>query len=143
MNILFFLTPKSKIKSIVSNMSIRQVLEIFEHYRYTVLPIIDENGCFIKTINEGDLLYYVKNNLKFNVNEYNNINVLEVPTYRSYTAINVLEPMDALINMAMDQNFVPVVDDKGVFIGIITRKSILSYLRSRAQDALGHINIKE
>ena len=34
------------------------------------------------------------------------------------------EPED-LVFRAMEQNFIPVVDDWGSFIGIITRKSIL------------------
>ena len=127
MNILFFLTPKSHIKVIESSMSIRQVLEIFEHYRYSTLAIIDEKGKYLSTISEGDLLYYLKNNLKFDLRSYENINILVVPTYRPYKAISVLEEMDALIIKAMDQNFVPVVDDNGSFIGIITRRSIFLY----------------
>ncbi len=131
MNILFFLTPKSYIKVIEETMSIRQVLEIFEHYRYSTLAIIDKNGKYLSTISEGDLLYYLKNNLKFDLRSYENINILEVPTYRPYKAISILEEMDALIIKAMDQNFVPVIDDKGSFIGIITRKSIIKYLMDK------------
>ncbi len=131
MNILFFLTPKSHIKVIESTMSIRQVLEIFEHYRYSTLSIIDEKGKFVSTISEGDLLYYLKNNLKFDLRSYENINIMKVPTYRPYKAISVLEEMDALIVKAMDQNFVPVIDDQGSFIGIITRKSIIKYLMDK------------
>ncbi len=128
MNILFFLTPKSQIKVIENTMSIRQVLEIFEHYRYSCLSIIDEKGKYLTTITEGDLLYYLKNNLKFDLRSYESINIMEVPTYRPYEAISILEEMDSLIDKSMNQNFVPVVDDKGSFIGIITRKSIIKYL---------------
>ena len=131
MNILFFLTPKSYIKVIEETMSIRQVLEIFEHYRYSTLAIIDKSGKYLSTISEGDLLYYLKNNLKFDLRSYENINILEVPTYRPYKAISILEEMDALIIKAMDQNFVPVIDDKGSFIGIITRKSLIKYLMDK------------
>ena len=35
--------------------------------------------------------------------------------------------MEDLIKKAMNQNFVPVVDDQNKFIGIITRKSIIEY----------------
>ncbi len=131
MNILFFLTPKSMIKCIESTYSIRQVLEIFEHYRFSILPIIDEKGKYIKTISEGDLLYYLKNNLKFDITQYEQINILDVPTYRDYEAISVLEDMDKLVLKALDQNFVPVIDDLGSFVGIITRKSLIKYLVER------------
>ena len=131
MNILFFLTPKSYIKVIEETMSIRQVLEIFEHYRYSTLAIIDKSGKYLSTISEGDLLYYLKNNLKFNITQYEQINIMDVPTYRNYEAISVLEDMDKLVLKALDQNFVPVVDDLGSFVGIITRKSLIKYLVER------------
>ena len=35
--------------------------------------------------------------------------------------------MEDLIDRAMEQNFVPVVDDRGQFIGIITRRDIIGY----------------
>ena len=35
--------------------------------------------------------------------------------------------MDELYELAMNQNFVPVTDDEGIFIGIVTRKNIIKY----------------
>lgn len=128
LNILFFLTPKSKIKCVDETMSIRQVLEIFEHYRYQVIPVLSKDGRYLKSISEGDLLYYLKNNLKFNIKEYETHNILEVPINRDYKEINVLEDIPSLIILLKDQNYVPVIDDKSSFIGIITRKSIIEYL---------------
>ncbi len=43
--------------------------------------------------------------------------------------------MDDLINKAMNQNFVPVVDGEQCFIGIIKRKDIIQYLTSRLMAA--------
>ena len=39
--------------------------------------------------------------------------------------------MDELVNKITNQNFVPVVDDNNVFIGIITRKDVILYLANR------------
>ena len=36
--------------------------------------------------------------------------------------------MDELLNVAMNQNFVPVIDDLGSFSGIVTRRDIIKYL---------------
>ena len=42
------------------------------------------------------------------------------------------------MSKAVNQNFVPVVDDKDIFIGIITRKDIIQYLdRQRRQADAG------
>ena len=35
--------------------------------------------------------------------------------------------MEDLIDRALNQNFVPVVDDRGFFIGMVTRKDIIKY----------------
>lgn len=134
MNILFFLTPKSKIKCVESKMSVRQVLEIFEHYRYQVLPVIDENGCYIESISEGDLLYFVKENLNRDASFFGKINITKVPVYRKYYPVTINEEMSDLYVTILNQNFVPVLDDKNRFIGIVTRKSIIEHLYNNKND---------
>ena len=43
--------------------------------------------------------------------------------------------LEDLIDKALNQNFVPVVDDQKNFIGIITRKDIISYCYGRLCEA--------
>ena len=38
---------------------------------------------------------------------------------------------------AMNQNFVPVIDDKKVFIGIITRKDIIEFCYNQYKSCRG------
>ena len=51
--------------------------------------------------------------------------------------MTVTTSMDQLIEAAMNQNFVPVVDDRGIFIGIVRRQAIIRYCyeKSRAEEA--------
>ncbi len=42
--------------------------------------------------------------------------------------------MEDLIGKAMEQNFVPVVDDEKHFIGIITRRDIIGYCYNKMKD---------
>lgn len=46
-----------------------------------------------------------------------------------------MRTMEDLIQKAMNQNFVPVVDDQKKFIGIITRKSIIEYCYEKLKKA--------
>ena len=41
--------------------------------------------------------------------------------------MNINCNIEDLVSLSMRQNFVPVVDDEGVFIGIIRRKDIIQY----------------
>lgn len=34
--------------------------EKMEHYPYSAVPVIDRNGCYVGTLTEGDLLWYIK-----------------------------------------------------------------------------------
>ena len=53
---------------------------------------------------------------------------------RNYPSVNVDTSMEALIERISNQNFVPVVDDRGVFIGIITRKDVITYLSTKKKE---------
>ncbi|MGN1180314.1 MAG: CBS domain-containing protein, partial [Suilimivivens sp.] len=66
MNILFFLTPKNEVAFVYDTDSLRQALEKMEHHSYSAVPIISkEDGRYVGTLTEGDLLWNIKdrNNL--------------------------------------------------------------------------------
>ena len=44
-----------------------------------------------------------------------------------YPPVRITVSMEELLSSAMNQNFIPVVDDTGSFIGIVTRKDIIRY----------------
>ena len=52
---------------------------------------------------------------------------MEIPRRKDHLPVRVTTSMRDLIERAANQNFVPVVDDKDTFIGLITRKSIINY----------------
>ena len=128
MNVLFFLTPKSKIKYITDDMTVRQVLEILEFHRYQVIPILSPKGQFVGTISEGDLLYFLKDQPFSNLKDFDDTPITDVKRHIDYLPITIETDMSSLMIAANNQNFVPVVDDHENFIGIVTRKSIINYL---------------
>ena len=128
MNVLFCLTPKSQIKYATSDMSVRQVLEILEFYRYSVIPLLNKNGRYIGTISEGDLLFFLKDNPFSSIEQFNSVSIMLVKRHFDYLPIDNSKEISNLIQVAYNQNFVPVLDDNLNFIGIVTRKSIINYL---------------
>ena len=52
---------------------------------------------------------------------------MEISHRRHNLAVPVTANMHDLIERAGSQNFIPVVDDKDTFIGIITRSAIVKY----------------
>ena len=68
---------------------------------------------------------------KENLKEMEDIPILDIGRKRDIEAVNISISMDELVNKITNQNFVPVVDDNNVFIGIITRKDVILYLANR------------
>ncbi len=131
MNILFFLTPKSEVAYIHDDESLRQVLEKMEYHKYAAVPIISRQGTYVGTITEGDLLWYIKNQLDLNLQEARRILITNVPRRSDNTPVSIDSNMEDLLDKAMKQNFVPVLDDKKSFIGIVTRKDIMKYFADK------------
>ncbi|MBN3554737.1 CBS domain-containing protein [Fictibacillus nanhaiensis] len=129
MNIAFFLLPKSEVVCINAASTVRQTLEKMEHHRYTAVPVIDENGRYIKTITEGDLLWRIKNTEGLTFQTSNHHYIKDMKVNRDYQPVHIDAEMEDLMTLVEVQNFVPVVDDNEVFIGIIRRMDIIQYLR--------------
>lgn len=127
MNIAFFLTPKSELVYETDNATMRQVLERMEHHGYTAIPIIDSKGRYIGTLTEGDLLWKMKNTEGLSFENTNKILIKDIKRRRLHKVISINSDINSIITLAIGQNFVPVVDDEGIFIGIIKRSDIIDY----------------
>ncbi len=128
MNILFFLTPKANCAVLYNDESLREALERMEIAGYAALPIIrKDTGVYCGTLTEGDLLWGLKNICHMDVKEAEAHSIMEITHHRDNVPVRVTTQMSDLLSKALDQNFVPVVDDRDKFIGIITRRSIMQY----------------
>lgn len=127
MNILHFITLKQEVAYLYSDYTLRQALEKMEYHQYSSIPIIDRDGRYVGTITEGDLLWEIKNHYSLDIKKAENQPLSEIPRRTSNRAVRINTSMEDLFATAMTQNFVPVVDDRGVFIGIVKRREIIRY----------------
>lgn len=127
MNILFYLVPKSELVYIYDDYSVRQTMEKLEFHRYTSVPMINRKGQYVGSLTEGDLLWGLKNRGISDWKETENLSVKQLKRCRDNEPININCKMEDLVMTSMNQNFIPVIDDNRTFIGIVTRKSIISY----------------
>lgn len=131
MNILFFLTPKEDVAYIYDDDNLRQVLEKMHYHRYSCIPMISRNGKYVGSITEGDLLWGMKEQKSLSLKDTEEILITSFARRTHYQPVHIETNMEDLIEKAMNQNYVPVVDDKNNFIGIITRKDIIEYCYKR------------
>lgn len=126
-NILFFLTPKALCAYLHDDYTVRQALERMESAGYSALPILNKNGEYRGTLTEGDLLWAIKNMCYMDMRQAESRRIMEISRRKDNVPVRVTASMQDLIERSAAQNFVPVVDDKETFIGIVTRKAIIKY----------------
>lgn len=127
MNILFFLKPKAEVAFVYDYHTLRQAMEIMEYHKYSSIPMINREGKYVGTITEGDLLWGLKKLNILNLKGAEDIAITKIARRADYRPVSADSNMEDLMEKAMDQNFVPVIDDQQNFIGIITRQSIMAY----------------
>ena len=130
-NILFFLTPKAMCSFLYDDFSVRQALEKMEAAGYAALPILNKRGEYRGSITEGDLLWALKNLCYMDMRQAEARKIMEISRRKDNIPVRVTTSMYDLVQRASTQNFVPVVDDKDAFIGIITRSSIIKYCKQQ------------
>ena len=131
MNVLFFLTPKTDVAYVSEDDSLRQVMEKMDYNKYSAVPILGEDGKYKGTITEGDLLWKIKQDGKFDIKEMEDISVMSIDRRVENITVNINKNIEELVLKLMDQNFIPVVDDDDVFIGIVKRRDIIEYFFNR------------
>lgn len=134
MNILFFLTPKNDLAYIYEDDTLRQALEKMEYHKFSAVPVINKRGKYVGTITEGDMLWGIKNKFNLSLKEAEHETVAAIDRRSDNRPVYADSNMEDLIDKALNQNFVPVVDDQKNFIGIITRKDIIRYFYNKSQE---------
>ena len=134
MNILFFLKPKSELAYIYDYHTLRQALEIMEYHKYSSVPILNREGKYVGSITDGDVLWSLKKLNILSIKDAEDISIMKIERRMDYQCVTAESNMEDLIGKAMEQNFVPVVDDQEHFIGIITRRDIIGYYSDKMKE---------
>lgn len=128
MNVAFFLIPKNEVVYVYDHWTMRQVMEKMEYHRYSAVPILDKKGHYLGTLTEGDILWKLKSSENLDLKHTNQVMLKDIPLHTKSEPISVNSEIEEILNIAITQNFAPVVDDYGVFIGIIRRREIIEFL---------------
>jgi CBS domain-containing protein len=139
MNIAFFLVPKSDVVTLNIQSTLRQALEKMEYHRYSTVPLVDDDGKYVGVLTEGDLLWKLKSLGDYRFQDTENIKLTEIDRYQDYNPVAIYDEVQNILSKAIDQNFGPVTDDQGVFIGIVRRREILEFYAESASKVKNQI----
>lgn len=127
MNILRFMIPKSLAVYIDSDSTVRQGIEKMRYHRYVAIPILDDGGRYVGTLKNDDVLSFIIDNRELSRRELERRSVMEVADLSLKPLLHSAS-LEELFEVVREHNFVPVVDDRGCFIGIILRREVMDYL---------------
>lgn len=132
LNAAYFLTPKSDVAFLYADATLRQGMEKMRSSGFTAIPVIRRDGVYVGALREGDLLWHLIGDgyelTAHTLRDLENTRIESILKPRLLLAARITAPMDKIVELAMRQNFVPIVDDDDRFIGIVTRTHVMEYL---------------
>jgi CBS domain-containing protein len=131
MNVAFFLIPKSQTAFIEDDDTFRQGLEKMRYHGYTAIPVIDKAGRYVGTLTEGDFLWHIIDIGGASMEECEELHIADILRPDRNPPVKITARVEELMERLLTQNFLPVTDDNGAFIGIVTRQKVIEYFKSK------------
>lgn len=125
MNVLMLLTNKDAVSYLYETNTIRQGLEKMRAHGYTAIPVLSESGKYVGSVSEGDFLRHLLDHRDFNLKSEEHCILKDIIREDFNPPVKIDVSMHDLLERSMTQNFIPVTDDRGYFIGIVTRQDII------------------
>lgn len=131
MNVAFFLIPKSQTAFIEDDDTFRQGLEKMRYHGYTAIPVVDKAGKYVGTLSEGDFLWHIIDIGGASMEECEDLHIADILRSDRNPPVRITARVEELMERLLTQNFLPVTDDNGAFIGIVTRQKVIEYFKSK------------
>jgi CBS domain-containing protein len=131
MNAAFFLIPKSLVATLEDDDTFRQGLEKMRYHGYTAIPVLTKQGKYVGTLSEGDLLWNLIDIGGASLEECEDLHIADILKPDRNPPVKITARADELLEKLKTHNFLPVTDDEGAFIGIVTRQKLLAYYQSK------------
>lgn len=128
MNVISLLTPKAQVAFVYEDVTIRQGLEKLRVHGYTAIPVLSREGRYVGTVSEGDFLWSILGRKDNSLSAQERLPLASLLRPGFNPAVRVDVTLEELLERAMQQSFIPVVDDRGAFAGIVTRQNIIRKL---------------
>ena len=116
------------------DMTIEEALKVLINHKVTGLPVVDQKGKMKGVISEYDILSQISGSKKKNSKIFQD----KINYSKKIDAISEDTPLSEIVTEFIDSKFrrLPVIDQKGNLVGIITRRDLMRvfYYRARLED---------
>ena len=128
MNIFRFIIPKSLVEYITVDSTVRQGFEKMRFHRYVAIPVLDGDGKYVGMLRTDDVLQYFLSVESFDVKNAEKTSVGKIVDLSYSRPLYHHSTMEELFELVKEHNSVPVVDDRGCFIGLVLRRDVMNFL---------------
>lgn len=135
MNLAKLMIPKVFTALLNTNNTVRQGLEVFRQHGYTAVPVLDEKGRYVGCVTEGDFLRHLLQTGTTDMKAHERCRISSIIRREFCPALGIDAEEAAVHEAMMNQNFAPIVDDRGALCGILTRKKYMEYLAETKGDS--------
>ena len=135
-NVISLLTPKAQVAYLYEDFTIRQGLEKLRAHGYTAIPVLARDGTYAGTVSEGDFLWNIVDGRDNSLHTLERIPLCRILRPEFNPAVRIDVTLAQLRERSMHQSFIPVVDDRGAFVGIVTRQNIIRRLTTPKTEPL-------
>lgn len=135
-NVFFFLKFKNDVRFFYDNLSVADALRLMKAHGYTAVPVTDNQGRYKGSVSEGDFLWFIlEHGSDPEVLSETLVGELIRPDFMPAELTTI--SFEELQAASLHQNYVPIIDDRGCFIGIVTRQSIIHWLMKTGKAEKG------
>lgn len=120
-------TPAKRVEFIYSDITIAEAVKKMERCHYTMIPVIERNSArYLYSVSSSDILHRLVTATDFAQAMKDPLSTVRIE--RMTLSCNEDVEVEELFDIAVNQNYIPLVDGNGAFRGILTRRGILAYL---------------
>lgn len=128
MNIAQIMIPKVCTVFLHEHNTVRQGLEVMTRHGYSAIPVLDEAGGYVGSVSEGDFLRHVLVVGSTDLRAHEQYRIAALVRRDFCPPLSIGAEDETVIEAIMNQNFVPIVDDRGALCAILTRRAVIGYL---------------
>lgn len=131
MNIIRYLRRKTEFTFVYDYKTVQHTLRLMRSHGYTSVPVVNQDGMYMGALEEGDFLWAI---VDYGYEKIKDDRIGTLVHKGSVPALKITAADEELKNAAARCIFTPIVDDRGVFIGVVTRNDILQYFAGKMRD---------
>lgn len=136
MNIAQLITPKVFTAYLLDTHTVRQALEIMQNHHFMAMPVLDKEGKYLGVVSEGDFLRHILSSHSSSMRVQEHYRLSDLYRKDNCQPLHIQASMQQVTEVLLRQNFVPIVDDRGYFCGIVTRRTYIEWISQLAAPHL-------